>query len=291
MTSLELVQRALPTWNGRLAAHDICYNGDGHPHRAIPYDPTNLSVALTKAKLAKSDGVTLIIGTWQGPYAPSCHAAATAMSTACTTLGMQFALLIDPWCAKLSPHGADTSYTANVTAALQYASTVGMLNATSYCPEKYILDFNSGADLGALAKTFPQYKFLAQGQGFSWISVPAVADSAARNASAVGNLKSQHTNPAMKVASFCASFNDAGMPLPTGVQAQTQVTGRDYSQSVWGGPARILDSFAGQFAQQQLATINPATPIVAIVSWADYDEQSSGPREKVVAEEQGVSWT
>jgi hypothetical protein len=165
-----------------------------------------------------------------------------------------------------------------------------MLNATSYCPEKYILDFNSGADLGALAKTFPQYKFLAQGQGFSWISVPTIADSAARNASAVGNLKSQHANPAMKVASFCASFNDAGMPLPAGVQSQAQMTGRDYSQSVWGGPARILDSFAGQFTQQQLATINPATPIVAIVSWADYDEQSSGPREKVLAEEQGTTW-
>jgi len=184
--------------------------------------------------------------------------------------------------------------TANVTEALQTASTEEMLNASSYVPEKWILDFNTGADLGALAKTFPKYSFLAQGKGFSWISIPNITDSASRNALAVADLKVQHSNSGMKVASFCASFNDAGMPLPKGIQSQAQFDGsggkRDYSQSVWGGPARILDSFAGQFAQQQLATINPTCPVIAVLTWSDYDEQSSGPREKVIAEEQGIVW-
>jgi hypothetical protein len=295
MTSKEMVQKSIAAWSGRLACHEISYNGDGHVHRAIPYDPTKPAVALQKAKLMQSDGADVCICTWQGPWSNSCHAAAMAMSAACTQVGLQFALLLDPggmqkWLANQST----SQITANVTEALQTASTEGMLNASSYVPEKWILDFNTGADLGALAKTFPKYSFLAQGKGFSWISIPNITDSASRNALAVADLKVQHSNSGMKIASFCASFNDAGMPLPKGIQSQAQFDGsggkRDYSQSVWGGPARILDSFAGQFAQQQLATINPACPVIAVLTWSDYDEQSSGPREKVLAEEQGIVW-
>jgi hypothetical protein len=301
MTSLELVQKTLPTWSGRLAAHDICYNGDGHVHRAIPYDPTNPAVALQKAKLMKSDGVSLCIGTWQGPWATSCNAAALAMSAACKTVGLQFALLLDPggmqkWLYNTPAEvaAAQVTITANVTTALQTASTVSMLNASSYCPEKWILDFNTGANLTTLAKTFPSYKFLAQGSGFSWIDIPDISDSPARNAAAVANLKSQHANPAMQIASFCKSFDDSGQPLPVGVQSQTAFDAaggvRNLANSVWGGPARILESFAGQFSLQQLATINPATPVIAILTLSDYDEQSSGPREKILAEEQGIVW-
>jgi hypothetical protein len=294
MNSKQLVQKLIPAWNGRLAAHDICYNGNGQVHRAIPYDPTNPAVALQKAQLMQVDGVDICIGTWQGPEAASCHAAAIAMSNACKQVGLQFALLLDPWCAKLSPTGTNTNYTANVTAALQNAGTQGMLKSSSYVPEGWVLDFNTGADLATLAKTFPTLTFLAQGSGFSWISIPTVTDSVARNVAAVANIKTQHANATMKVASFCASFNDAGQPLPVGVstQAAFEKAGgqRNYANSTWGGPARVLESFAGQFAQQQLATINPATPAIAILSWADYDEQSSGPREKVKAEEEGIVW-
>jgi hypothetical protein len=295
MTSLELVQKALPTWNGRLAAHDIFYNGDGHVHRAVPYDPTKPAVALQKAKLMKSDGVTLCIGTWQGPWATSCHAAAIAMSNACTEIGLQFALLLDPGgMQKWQANQSSTQITANVVAALNDPGTKAMLAASSYVPEKWILDFGTGANLGSLGSTFPTYKFLAQGAGFSWITIPNVTDSPARNVAAVANLKAQHANPAMKIASFCKSFDDSGQPQPVGVQSQAAFDAaggvRNLANSVWGGPARILESFDGQFAEQQLATINPACPVIAILTWSDYDEQSSGPREKVVAEESGIVW-
>jgi hypothetical protein len=297
VNSKQLVQKALPTWNGRLAAHDMSYNSDGHVHRAIPYDATNPAVALQKAQLMQSDGVDLCICTWQGPYAPSCHAAAIAMCNACKQVGLQFALELDPWCAKLSESGQNTNYTANVTAALQYPSTQAMLNASSYVPEKWVLDFTTGADLATLSKTFPTLAFLEQLNGFSWIAIPPVniTDSPLKNAWAVSNLKSQHANPAMKIASFCDSFNDAGQPLPVGVSSQAafdQAGGnRNYQVGVWGNvPCRVLESFAGQFAQQQLATINPACPVIAILTFSDYDEQSSGPREKVLAEEQGIVW-
>jgi hypothetical protein len=294
MTTLEMVQRTIPQWNGRLAAHDICYNGDGHVHRAIPYNPVLPSVAVQKAQLMKSDGVSLVICTWQGPWASSCNQAALSMSAACATLGMQFALLLDPGGMQKWVPSTPAQTTANVIAAIQSSGTQAMLNNSCYCPEKWILDFNTGANLTELGNVFPTLKFLPQGAGFSWISIPAITDSPSRNAAAVANLKSQHANTAMRVASFCASFDDSGQPLPVGVQSQAEFDAaggvRNLTNSVWGGPARILDSYAGQFAQQQLATIPATVPVIAILSWSDYDEQSSGPREKVVAEEQGVTW-
>jgi len=296
MTSKQLVQQAIPNWNGRLAAHEISYNGDGHVHRAIPYDPTKPTVALQKAKLMQSDGVDLCICTWQGPWSESCNTAAIEMWLACQQLGLQFALLLDPGgMQKWLPNQSTSQITSNVTAALQATSTAAMLTSATYCPEKWILDFNTGASLPTLAKAFPNYKFLAQGSGFSWITIPNISDSPSRNAAAVTNLKSQHANPEMQIASFCKSFDDSGQPLPVGVQSQTAFDAaggvRNLTNSVWGGPARILESFAGQFSLQQLATINPACPVIAILSWSDFDEQSSGPREKVVAEEMGIVWS
>lgn len=297
MTSKELVQKALPTWNGRLAAHHVGYLADGKVHRAVPYVATNPKVIAQKLALMQSDGVDIVIETWQGPWAASCNLDAILTCALCADLGMQFCLLLDPWCAKLNSKGQSNDYTNNVIAALQYPSTQAMLNASSYLPEKYVLDFTTGADLAVLGKAFPTLRFLEQNNGFSWIAIPpaSITDSPLKNAWAVSNLKAQHANPAMKIASFCDSFNDSGQPLPVGVptQAAFDAAGgnRNWDVGVWGNvPARVLESFEGQFAQQQLATINPATPIVAILTWDDPDEQSSGPREKVLAEENGIVW-
>lgn len=294
MNLKQVIQNAIPGWQGRVAGHHVGYLADGHVHRAMPYVATDPKVIEKKLALMQSAGIDIVIETWQGPWATSCHLDATLTSVQCAKMGMQFALLLDPWCAKLNSKGQSTDFTGNVTAALQYSSSQMMLNGSSYVPEKYILDFNTGADLTALGKTFPDYKFLAQGSGFSWITIPTITDSPSRNAAAVTNLKSQHANPAMKVANVCFSFDDSGMPLPAGVQSQSQFDAaggkRDLTQSVWGGPARILESFGGQFGEQQLATILSTTPIVAVVTWDDYDEQSSGPLEKVLAEEAGENW-
>ena len=294
MSLKDTIRNAVPGWVGRLACHHVCYLGDGHVHRGVPYNATDTKIISKKLALMQSAGIDLVIGTWQGPWATSCHLDATLMAAACAQVGMQFALLLDPWCALLSAKGQNTNYTANVTAALQFPSTQTMLNGPSYVPEKYILYFNTKVDLTVLGKTFPSYKFLPMNSGFSWITIPAITDSPARNAVAVANLKSQHANPAMKVASVCFSFDDSGQPLPVGTQSQTAFDAaggkRDLIQSTWGGPVRILESFAGQFGQQQLATIPATIPIIAVITWDDYDEQSSGPLEKVLAELAGETW-
>jgi len=298
MTSLEMVEKALPAWNGRLAAHHIGYLGNGHVHRAVPYNAIDPKVIAKKLKLMRSDGVSVVIETWQGPWSGTCHTDATLTASLCAQFGMQFALLLDPGgMQRWKKNQSTEAITANVVTALSDPTTAAMLNGISYVPEKYILDFNTGADLTALAAKFPTYNFLKMGQGFSWISIPdplKVTESVAKNAWSVANLQKQHANPAMKVASFCDGFDDSGNPQPPGVSSQaafdTAGGKRDWSSSVWGGPARVLESFAGVFVQQQLATINPATPIIAILSWDDYDEQSSGPREKILAEECGIDW-
>jgi hypothetical protein len=294
MNSKQLIQSVIPNWNGRLAAHHVGYLGNGAVHRGVPYNATDPKVVAKKLSLMQSDGVDIVIETWQGIYAQSCNLDAGLTAAMCVEFGMQFMLLLDPWCAKLNAGGVISPSTANVTASLLAASTQAIINSSCYAPEKYVLDFNTGADLTTLAFQLPSLKFLAMNQGFSWITIPTITDSPLRNAAAVANLAAQHNNPAMKVASFCSSFDDSGMPLPAGVSTQAAFDAaggqRDLTQSVWGGPARILESFSGELALQQLATIPATMPIIAMITWDDYDEQSSGPREKILAEEQGVNW-
>ncbi|HXN71581.1 MAG TPA: hypothetical protein VN861_03395 [Candidatus Acidoferrales bacterium] len=295
----DLVQSILPAWNGRLAGHHIGYLADGHVHRAVPYNAADLKVMAKRLSLMRAAGFDMLIETWQGPWATACHADAIANSALCTEMGMQFALLLDPGgMQKWLPNQSQATITANVVAALESAAP--MIAASSYVPEKFILDFNTGANLSTLAKAFPSYNFLAQGSGFSWISIPKLnskaylsPDDLSCNSLSVANLKSQHSNPAMKVASFCFEFDDSGMPLPSGVQSMATFLAaggnRDFTQSCWGGPARRLYSYSGQFARQQIATINPSTPIIAAVTITDYDENTA--LEPKLAEAAGVNWS
>ena len=73
MTSKQLVQTAIPGWQGRLAAHHVGYLADGHVHRAVPYNATDPKVVAKKLELMQSDGVDIVIETWQGVYAQSCN--------------------------------------------------------------------------------------------------------------------------------------------------------------------------------------------------------------------------
>jgi hypothetical protein len=299
MNSKDRVRAALPTWNGRLAAHHMCYNGNLQVHRAIPYAAFAYTAPVVEQKLEMmaDDGVDICITTWQGPWN---NGDALLFSAMCAEMGMQFALLLDPggmqkW---VSPVPSAAVITANVVEALQAVTTQSMLNASSYVPEKWILDFGTGANLISLAASFPTLSFLAKGAGFSWINIPpaSITDSPLKNAWAVANLEAQHALPTMKIASFCDGFDDSGQPLPIGVSSQAAFDAaggnRNWAVGVWGNsPARVLESFAGQFGEQQLATISPATPVIAILTWDDYDEQSSGPREKVLAELHGVDWS
>jgi len=297
------VQNAIPGWTGRLAAHYISYNANGQVHRDLPYaNPNDPKVIAKQLELIQACGFDVVISTWQGPWATACNQNAMAVSALCTAMGLQFALLLDPWCAKLNSQGQATAPSiSNLIAALQYSTTQTMLKATSYVPEKYVLDFNTLnpttlTNLNALTTAIPGVEFLAQNTEFSWIAYPpaTITDSVAKNAWATANLQAQNKNAGMKVPGVCMSFNDSGLPLPQGVptQAAFDASGgvRDWSMSVWLPPApnRVLGSFGGQFLLQQLAVTPAAAPIIAIITWNDYDEGTA--LEPKISELLGVNW-
>ena len=310
-----VIQAALPGWKGLLAGHHVSYLANGNVHRGVPYVATNLAVMKQKLALMQAAGFDIVLSTWQGIYAPSSNLDVVMMAPLCADYGMKFAFVLDPWCAKLSAKGTTAPSTANVAASLAAASTQAILNGSTYLSPKYILDFGTGANLSTLAGQFKNLVFLAKNQGFSWITIPTepnsttpITNSTLRNAAAISVLKAQNGNPAMKIPSVCTEFNDAGQPLPPGVSTQSAFNAaggaRNYAQSVWSPynsaqpesetnpsqPARVMESFAGQFFLQQLAVTPVSAPIIAIVTIDDYDEQSSGPLEKRLAEEAGLVW-
>lgn len=273
-------------YTGRIAVHHICYLGDGHVHRSVPYNALSPKVVAKKLQLMQGAGVDTVIATWQGPWAVSGHQDMLMTAAKCSELGMRFMLLLDPGGMQRWTSGLTSGQiTANVTQALYDPGTQAVLSGDSYVPERYILDFNTGASLSTLAAQFPTLTFLQQNLGFSWPMIPWNASGyAAVNA-----------NPQMRIPGVCSYFNDAGQPLPVGVQTQAQWVAagsqRDWASSVWGGPARILEHQAGQFLESQLAAVPLTAPYVAWVTWDDYDEQSSGPMEYMVALENGVDWS
>lgn len=262
----------------KLLVHMMPWFGDGSIHRMDRYisnDPKVITQQLNCMQATTIAGMRVggVIMTWQGVLAKFQHSTTLEVSKQCNDRGLLFALLIDPWCAKLGSNGA----TINVQNSIQDPSVQGMLNSPYYIPEKYILDFNSGARLDLLSQSFPTLNFLPKNKGFSWINIPASTSfnvsSKDKNALAVMDLISQHSNPLMKIPSICKEFKDAGAPTPPASKLPTWAGVRDYSLSVWGDqPCRNLDNQGGNFLQDQLLTIPYAFKYLAYVTWNDYDE-------------------
>jgi hypothetical protein len=256
-------------FTGKLLAHTMGWFGGGNIHRMNRYDSSDKYVIAKQLDCMQQVGIDGVILTWQGPLAPFLHNTAMTMSVECGERNMLFALLLDPWCAKLG----NGTPTANVTAALNDPTTKVMLNAPSYVPEKYILDFNTGAVLATLGTSFPTLKFLAMDQGFSWLSIPS-GNLLTANASAVSTLAGFNKNPAMKIPGIGRDFNDTGMPTPTNVSLAKWSGTRDYTQSVWGGSGRVLENQGGNFFYDQIAITPGNVPYIALVTWNDYDERT-----------------
>jgi hypothetical protein len=296
MNTKERIIRDNPGWHGRLGGHHVCYNANKSVHRDIPYSPNDPRVILQQLELWQSDGFDVIAGTVQGTWAAESHANSMLMSQLCAQVGLQFALLLDPGgMKKWVPNASTAQITANAKTYLSDPATQQMLNRSSYVPEHLVLDFATGADLNVLASAFPGLKFLKQGRDFSWPSIDnKITDQKARNAASVANLKGQNSSPTMIAPGVCYDFDDSGQPLPIGCDMATFLANggkRDNNVGTWGDtPSRILASFGGQFFLQQLAVTPITAPFTFIVSLTDYEEQSSGPWEKRLAETRGIKW-
>jgi len=268
-------------FTGKLLCHVMGWFGDGNIHRMNRYQSNDPYVIAHQLECMQAVGIDGVIFSWQGPLAPFQHETAQIMAVECGERNMPFVLLLDPWAAKLgknfqalasssavvhvprrktltepaimSAHrkelaalGQVPNYTANVTDALNDPTSQAMLNSFAYVPEKYVLDFGTGA-----------------------------TPVSGLNAVAVSALTGFNKNPAMKIPGLCRNFMDAGMPTPAGVQLAQWTGSRDFSQSVWGGgPARVLDGQAGHLFFDQLPITPMGTPYAAIVTWNDHDEQT-----------------
>jgi hypothetical protein len=293
MITKETVQRNVPGWRGLFAFHDVCYNGDLHPHKGPKsYNPNDPKVIAKRLDLMQLDGGGMVIATWEGITAAIQNTEMITKAQLCIPVGMKFALLLDPGCANRwiqvdkatgRPSGWTpqmwTAYlTKNVIESLQAVSTQAVINSLAYHEARYVLDFNTGADLVAVKAAVKDINILPQDVGFSWPPIPFN----------VNDYKRINSNPAMKIAGVFEKFCDAGMPLPEGVQQQDKVTGYDRNRSTWGGPARVEPGNAGQLLFSQWATINPSTPIIAKVTRNDYDEETEDESESAALH--GVNW-
>lgn len=259
----------------KLLAHVMPWFGDGNIHRMNSYlsnDPYVIARQLDVMQKTKINGSSIdgVILTWQGPLAPFQHSTAEQMVVQCGERGLLFALLMDPWIAKI---GTGTP-TQLVTNALNDPTTQAIINAPAYLPEKYVLDFTTGADLATLGTMFPTLKFLAQKQGFSWPDWnSALPNSGQQNAWCISDLQSQNASAAMKIPAVFRGFNDAGQPTPVGVALSAWTGTRNYSESVWGGnPARVLDTQGGSLFFDSWDAIPKSAGYAAFVTWNDYDE-------------------
>ena len=266
----------------RLLVHVMPWFGDGNIHRIDSYASNSATVVKNQIDILFATRVFGLqvqgaILTWQGPYAAFQHSTVMQWNTQCAARGMLFALLMDPYIASIGPTPppvTGNSATDHVIQALNHVDSQTMLNASCYVPEKYILDFNTGANLTQLATQFPNLQFLAQGSGFAWPSINmSLTQSEARNQDSVNNLQGQHQHPAMRVPAVGMGFRDNGEPTPVGVSASAWTGTRDYNTSVWGGQAaRVLDTQGGKLGLDYFATVPGSAPYLGFVTWNDYDE-------------------
>jgi hypothetical protein len=267
----------------KLLAHVMPWMGDGNfPHRMNSYssnDPQVISNQLDILQTVRCFGVQCqgAILTWQGPYSGFSHSTTMEWSQQSVERGMLFALLMDPAVASAGPTPpvvTGNAATDHVIQALRHADAQAMLNASSYVPEKFVLDFSTGADLTQLPPHLPSLSFLGHGSGFGWPNIDmSITDSEQRNTQSVSDLGSQHANPAMRIPAVMLGFRDAGQPTPPGVSAGAWTGTRDYNTSVWGGqPARVLDTQGGKLFFDYWATVPGSAPYLGLVTWNDYDE-------------------
>lgn len=269
-----------PGYTGTLLCHVMPWfqkapGGNYHPNTSYnSNDPLTIGKQLTVMQRCAVGGVIL---TYQGPLATFQHQTAVEMSKQCSERGMLFALLMDPWSAKLGTGTPEQK----MTAVLNNPDVLNMLRAPSYLPEGALLDFNTNVDwtkvsvpvLGS-GKPRPIWK---ENIGFSWPQI--VQDP-------VAALKAQNANPGMMVPGLCMSFFDGGMPRSKQMQPPCSVdvmSGQllDFNQQDWGteaapaGVSRYLNDRAGNYFWDQVAVTPFTKPYLALVTWNDYSERTA----------------
>jgi hypothetical protein len=258
-------------WTGIGMAHVMGWFGSpNHTYPMTAYSSNNSITIGNQLSIMKACGVGGVILTWQGvTVSPFLHSVAIEMSQQCAERGMLFCLLLDPWICKTPVAGKTKEQV--IAASLNDPTVQTIFNSPSYVPEKYILDFGTGANLQTLGQMFQTKIFLPQNTGFAWPPIQnAVAATAKMNAL-----------PTMEIPCLFSRFFDGG-PVSTvttlASAARGDAAGKDMNTSQWSRPGsndcRMIETQAGTVALQAAASIPVGTKYAAYVTWNDYSERT-----------------
>jgi len=241
--------------------------GNGNIQRFNRYKSTSPTVISTECDIAQEMGIVGFIQVWNGPSDIFLHESMLGMWEECSKRKMRFAIMLDKWVA--ANEANPTTRDKAVCAALLNVDFQKVLQSPAYIFEKYVLEFDLkliGVDVPSIQKLF-KFPILSEGIGYSW-----------PNAASPWPVKTlQFTNalPGMRIPSLCLQFNDAGFPLPDGVNGPmlTYENKRDMNRSVWGtGANRTIDAQGGNYFFDQIAVTPVAAKYLMLVTWDDFEE-------------------
>lgn len=258
-------------WKGIGLVHVMGWFGSpGHGYPMMNYSSNNPLTIAKQLSIMQNCGVGGVILTWQGvTVSPFLHSVAIEMSQQCAERGMLFCLLLDPWICKTPVPGKTKEQV--IAASLNDPTVQTIFNSPSYVPEKYILDFGTGANLQTLGQMYPTKIFLPQNTGFAW---PPIQNAVAATAK-------MNVLPTMEVPCLFSRFFDGGVTSiapALASEARGDAEGKDMNTSQWSpagtNDCRMIETQAGVVALQSAASIPVASKYAAYVTWNDYSERT-----------------
>lgn len=267
-------------FKGELAAHWIPWfytpkSGKGSDyHPMMEYNSDDPTVVSNQLEIMAKVGVSVVLITYQGPYANKLqHIATMEMVRQIEQwMGMRFAFVLDPWFAKSGPGMTKEDKTI---AGLTHPDVYRMLSSKSYIRETALLDFATGVNWNKLPSSRVVWGL---NSGFSWPKADGMGDP-------IAALKASNALPTMQVPGLCMSFFDGGMSsqgsppiMPTDPINSIPI---DMNQQNWGtlkapaGRSRYLPDRAGNYYFDQLKVTPVNVPYIALVTWNDYNERTA----------------
>lgn len=271
-------------FKGELAAHWIPWfytpkSGKGSDyHPMMEYNSDDPTVVSNQLEIMAKVGVSVVLITYQGPYANKLqHIATMEMVRQIEQWhGMHFAFVLDPWFAK---SGTGTTKEHKTISGLNHPDVARMLLSKSYIREGALLDFATGVDWSKILLSYAPSRIVwGLNTGFSWPKADGIGDP-------IAALKASNALFTMQVPGLCMSFFDGGMPRSAlqGLTLTDPVSGQplDFDQQNWGtqkapaGLARYLPDRAGNYYFDQLKVTPVNVPYIALVTWNDYNERTA----------------
>jgi len=241
-------------------AHVVTFFGKpgGKTASGVNYNSNDLRVIDTQLELIQRSMHDGVIVLWYGDVDPYINEACENFLFLCEKRQMLFALCVDPWAmgankATMTVDQKNTKWTVLLGLAKPFFSS------PAYIPEKYIIDFATGADIPTVIKQNPGFQILRTYVEVAWPKVSAGLDSKA-------NLIQQ--NSTAIIPGVMHSFSDYDPKTP--------------ANSIWGGPARRIDGQDGLFELDVMkAPVGPQATYRQRITFNDYFERTHVERDLI----------